>query len=224
MRAERLATFALGAAVVAVGALAWWLQTRPALVVDASPLAGLPRSAGAWHSVELPLASAVESILRADFNLQRAYYDSAYYDSAGASPVWLYIGYYGTARGGRPEHIPRGCYTGAGWDIESARVIDAGDGSGRRMTEYRVARNGDRQLVHYWYRSSRRTGMVGGVDQRLDQILGRLLQGRADGALIRLSTTLGPSDESQARARLFALGRELEGQLAQHWPAEHPRS
>ena len=218
MSAERLGTVALAAAVLAVGALAWWLQTRPALLVDPSPLASLPRSAGAWRSEEMPLASAVESILRADFNLQRAYYDGP-----DATPVWLYIGYYGTERGGRPEHIPRGCYTGAGWDIASAREIVAGDGSPRRMTEYRVERGGERQLVHYWYRSARRSGMIGGVDQRLDQILGRLSQGRADGALIRLSTPLRADGETPARARLVALGDELERQLAQHWPIERPR-
>jgi EpsI family protein len=219
MTAERLGTFALAAAVLAVGALAWWLQTRPALVVDASPLASLPRHVGEWRSVDLPLESAVESILRADFNLQRAYFPGP----EDAVPVWLYVGYYGTERGGRPEHVPRGCYTGAGWDIASARVFAAEDGSGRRVNEYRVERAGARQLVHFWYRSARRTGMVGGVDQNLDRILGRLQTGRADGALIRLSTALGPGGEPEARARLLALGRELDLQLAQYWPAERPR-
>ena len=49
---------------------------------------------------------------------------------AEADPIWVYIGYYGTERGGRPEHVPRGCFTGAGWDIASARVIGAEDGYG----------------------------------------------------------------------------------------------
>jgi EpsI family protein len=223
MTAHRLGTWALAGAVVAAGALAWWLQTRPTLVVDASPLASLPRTVGSWHSVEMPLQSAVESILRADFNLQRAYYYPA---STGdppapkADPVWVYVGYYGTERGGRPEHVPRGCYTGAGWDIASARVIAAEDGSGRRMQEYRVERAGQQQLVHFWYRSARTTGMIGGIDQRLDQILGRLGNGRADGALVRLSTGFRPGGEAEARARLLALGRELDPQLARYWPVE----
>ena len=62
--------------------------------------------------------------LRADFNLQRAYTGPA------GSLIWLYLGYYGTDRGGRPEHTPRGCYTGAGWGIEQARTFDVrGDGT-----------------------------------------------------------------------------------------------
>jgi EpsI family protein len=219
MIAERLSTLALAASVVAVGALAWWLQTRPALVVDASPLATLPPTLGNWRSRELPLESAVESILRADFNVQRAYFSAP-----EARPVWLYIGYYGTERGGRPEHVPRGCYTGAGWAIESARVIGAGDGSDRRLNEYRVEKAGERQLVHFWYRSARSTGMIGGIDQRLDQIAGRLRSGRADGALIRVSTNLSNEGESEARARLLAFGTDLDRQLAQYWPVEHPQN
>jgi EpsI family protein len=218
MNAERLGTWALAAGVLAVGALAWWLEMRPALAVDPSPLAVLPRTLGDWQSVELPLDSAVESILRADFNVQRAYVSAP-----EAPPIWLYIGYYGTDRGGRPEHVPRGCYTGAGWDIAAASVIDAGDGSQRRLQEYLVEREGDRQLVHFWYRSSRSTGMIGGIDQRLDQILGRIETGRADGGLIRVSTRLDASGEAEARARLLAFGGELDRQLADHWPVERPR-
>jgi EpsI family protein len=218
MTAERLGTWALAAAVLAVGALAWWLQTRPGLVVDASPLASLPSTVGTMRSVEMPVESAVESILRADFNVQRAYVPPP-----KADPIWVYIGYYGTERGGRPEHVPRGCYIGAGWDIESASVVGAGDGTDRRMNEYLVEKAGERQLVHFWYRSARRTGMIGGIDQRLDQIVGRIRTGRADGALIRVSTTLTSGGESEARARLLGFGSELDRQLAQHWPVERPR-
>jgi len=219
MTRDRLGTWALAAGIAAVGALAWWLQSRPAVAVDASPLAGLPRTVGGWRSQDLPLDTAVESILRADFNLQRAYFSGA----ETQRPVWVYIGYYGTERGGRPEHVPRICYTAAGWDIASARVVGAENGSERRTNEYRVEKAGQRQLVHFWYRSARRTGMIGGIDQRIDQVLGRLRTGRADGALIRLSTPIGPGGESEARARLLALGDELDRQLASYWPAERPR-
>jgi EpsI family protein len=218
--AERLGRWGLAALVLAVGALAWWLQTRPSLAVDPTPLANLPHHVGAWRSVDVPLDTAVESILRADYNLQRAYFPDP---GPTTRPVWLYVGYYGTERGGRPEHTPRGCFTGAGWDIAAASVVAAEDGTHRRMNEYRVQRSTDRQLVHFWYRSARRTGMVGGLDQNLDRILGRLNSGRADGALVRLSTPIDGGGEAEARERLLALGQELDLQLAQYWPAEQPR-
>lgn len=220
MNADRLGRWALVGSILLVGGTAWWLQTRPALVVDVSPLATLPRTIGDWRSADVPLDSAVESVLRADANVQRAYSSEA---EGPIDPVWVYIGYYGTERGGRPEHVPRWCYTAAGWDIVSARVLRDEDGSERRMNEYLVARHGERQLVHYWYRSARRTGMVGGMDQRVDQIVGRLEGGRSDGALVRVSTTLDAQGESAARARLLAFGGELDRQIAHHWPVERSR-
>jgi hypothetical protein len=118
--------------VLAVGSLAWWLQMRPALAVDPAPLANLPRQVGMWRSVDLPLDSAVESILRADFNLQRAYVPGR---DAAHDPVWLYIGYYGTQRGGRPEHTPARLLHGGGLGHRRGADRRAEDGSGRYLNE-----------------------------------------------------------------------------------------
>ena len=85
-----------------------------------------------------------------------------------------------------------------------------------------MERDGERQLVHFWYRSHRRTGLLGGLDQNLDRLLGRLLDGRADGALIRLSTPLGDGDEVTARGRRLAFAAAFDPLLAAHWPSEAP--
>lgn len=214
VKLERLGTALLCALLVGVGALAWWIQLQPPLRVDASQLGTLPKQIGAWASRDVPLETAVEAELRADMNLQRLYVHPT-----GAA-VWVYIGYYGTARGGRPEHTPRGCYTGAGWGIESTRRLDVDPQSALRVNEYVVEREGERQLVHFWFRSHRRTGLVGGLDQNLDRLLGRLLDGRADGALIRLSTAIEPGEEVAARGRLLAFAAALDPLLAARWPSE----
>jgi EpsI family protein len=158
----------------------------------------------------------VEDELRADINLQRLYVHPT------GNAVWLYVGYYGTARGGRPEHTPRGCYTGAGWGIESSRRLEVDPNGVLRVNEYVVERDGERQLVHFWYRSHRKTGLLGGMDQNLDRLVGRLLEGRADGALIRLSTPLAAGDEVAARGRLLAFAATLDPLLAARWPDETP--
>jgi hypothetical protein len=66
--------------------------------------------------------------------------------------------------------------------------------------------------------------MTRGLDQTLDQVMGRLLEGRADGALVRLSTTLDDGDVEAARSRLLAFAAVVEDQIASHWPAEAPSS
>jgi len=205
----------LALALLSAGALAWSLQLRPSLAVDIQPLAELPTRAGSWRMAEdVPIEPAIESELRADLNLQRVYVSPA------AEPIWLYVGYYGTDRGGRPEHTPQFCYPSQGWAIASDRVLEVSPSTRLRVNEYLVERNGDRQLVHFWYRSHLRTGMLGGLDQNLDRMLGRIAYGRADGALIRLSTPIGPEGDVPARGRLIAFASELDPMFAAHWPVE----
>lgn len=213
---ENLGTIALVAAMVAVGALGWWLQLGPRVYVDASPLEEVPASIGNWESVDIPVPPAVEDVLRADFNLQRVY------ANRGGQVVWLYVGYYGTESGGRPEHTPRGCYTGAGWGIESSRIVDVTPDGALRVNEYLVVNARERRLVHFWYRSHRRTGILGGFDQNMDRLMGRLLDDRADGALVRLSTVIEEGDMIAARGRLLAFSSLLDPILANHWPTETP--
>ena len=201
---------------MAVGALGWWLQFRPAQRVDASALATLPLVISDWQGEDIPLGQTVEAELRADFNLQRIYLDR------GGVPIWIYLGYYGTDRGGRPEHTPRFCYTGAGWSIDSAQTISLDPAHQLRAKEYLVSREGERRLVVFWYRSHRRTGMTGGLDQNLDRMAGRLFAGRADGALIRTSTPLEGDDVEGARARLVDFARTLDALVAARWPEEVP--
>lgn len=217
MTRDRIASTILIVVLSSVGLLGWWLQLRPGLEVDATALASLPEDIPPWWSEDVALDEAVEAELRADLNLQRVYVDPT------GEPVWLYIGYYGTSRGGRPEHTPRGCYTGAGWSIDAARRIPTDASGTRHVNEYLVSRNGTRQLVHFWFRSHREERLLGGIDQNLDRLVGRLGSGRSDGALIRLSADVTDGDEVGARSRLLAFGARLDPLLGERWPSETPR-
>ena len=214
MSRQNLEAIALVGFMLVVGGLGWWLRATPALHVEAASLAEVPTRIAGWQSTEIPLGSVVESELRADFNLQRAYVNPE------GELVWLYVGYYGTERGGRPEHTPRGCYTGAGWGIEASRTIVVNPGGMLRVNEYLIEQRGERRLVHFWYRSHRRTGILGGLDQNIDRLVGRLFDGRADGALIRLSTPIRRDDVEGARSRLRSFADLIDPLLDDHWPTE----
>jgi EpsI family protein len=209
-----LGTALLVAAFLAVGAAAWALQLRPPLVVDASPLDALPPKLADWVSVDVPLETTVEAMLRADYNVQRLYRHPL------GDVVWVYFGYYGTDRGGRPEHTPVECFRAHGWEVAEPRSLEVDGPSGLRVEEFVVAQGGSWQLVHYWFRSHRSTGLRGGVDQTLDRLFGRLLGGRADGSLVRISTPLRDGDRVSARSRLLPFAAALDRQLAAHWPRE----
>lgn len=217
MTGERIGTIGLFAGLVLAGGLAWWLQLKEPLVPEGSALDALPRSIAGMRAVDVPMESLVERILQADHNLQRAYRD------ATGALVWLYVGYYGTERGGKPEHTPGACYRGAGWNIDRHRVLEVRPGSDLRVNEFLVSRDDERRLVHFWFRSYRSTGMLGDLDQNIDRLLGRLFDDRADGALVRVSTPLMGYDEVNARSRLLYFASAVDPLLGQHWPREYRR-
>ena len=131
------------------GALDWVLWLKPPLRVDAAPLAALPESLDGWQGRDIPLEGTVESMLQADFNLQRVYAHPL------GDAIWIYVGYYGTARGGRPEHTPPVCFKAHGYRILDRRVVSLDPARGLRANEMLVAYGGHRELVLYWYRSHR---------------------------------------------------------------------
>jgi EpsI family protein len=217
MNGERLATHGLVVAMFAVAAITWWFQLRPALEFDAARLGELPLRLGAWEGEPVPLESTVERMLRADLNVQRTYRSVS-----APEVIWMYVGYYGTRRGGRPEHTPDVCYPSAGWRIESNEVWASAAAPELRANEMLVSRRGQRRLVHYWYRSARSPVLLGLLPVSVDQLSGRLSNGRADGALVTLSTPLADGALEPARERLLDLRRPLEGELAERWPNETP--
>ncbi|MDJ0788376.1 MAG: EpsI family protein [Myxococcota bacterium] len=212
---EKMQTIAIAIGLTVVAAFAWWAQVRPGLDVDASALATLPREIGKWQSVDIPLEDTVEAMLRADFNLQRIYQHPL------GHRVELYVGYYGTDRGGRPEHTPWICYPSGGWEILSSQVLWVDESQGIRANEMTVEKGGERHLVQFWYRSHRSPSLVNGLDQVLDRLVSHATGRRADGALIRISTPIA-LDEVSARTRLIAFGSTLEGLIGTRWPSEEP--
>ncbi|MFQ5416485.1 MAG: exosortase C-terminal domain/associated protein EpsI [Myxococcota bacterium] len=219
MDSERKLLLGLIAALLVAGGLSWSSYLRPSLEVQPEILRGLPLILPHWRGRDIPIDGGVEEMLAADFNVQRSYVHPS------GDVVWFYVGYYGTERGGRPEHTPWVCYPSNGWEIVRRQVVRLDTPSERRANEILVERGGEQRLVHFWYQSRRSRDMLGGFDQALDRLLGRLQGGRADGSLVRLSTPLhGPSDEAGARSRLAAFGAEILPRLVDHWPSEAPAS
>lgn len=211
---ERGSTFAAIAILLAAGFAAWGFQLRPALATAPESLAALPYELGSYRGVESPVGENVEEMLRADFNVQREYLHPF------GQVVWLYVGYYGTERGGTPEHTPRTCYVAHDWEVLDERTVATDPETGHRAVELLVESRGQQQLVLFWYRSYRASGLLSTAALQLDHVLGRLSDGRGDGALVRLSTPLIGIERSAARGMLASFARQLEPELAAVWPVE----
>jgi len=204
--------------LVVAGCAVWWLHFRMPVELDPSSIKGISLTLDHWQGTEIPLSDGVEKMLRADSQFQRRYL------SPDADVVWLYVGYYGTGRGGRPEHTPWVCYPSAGWvilsGVEMSPIGDSSGGSGDRLNELVVEQGGARRLVHFWYQTHRTKSIATETGLTIDHVLGRLsASGRADGALVRLSTPIDRAGIEPARQRLRDFATALEPNLRENWPS-----
>lgn len=214
MMGERLQSAGLVAVLLATGALAWALTLRGDRSLDVAGLEALPAVLEGWQSIDIELDQAVADMLRADANVQRAYLHPLGY------VVHVYVGYYGTDRGGTPEHTPDVCYPAQGWQIEESEVVPVGGSESFSVREFQVERDGDRQLVHFWYRTRATTGILSTWGLRWHHFWERLRSDRADGALVRLSTPIEADDLDAAREKLRLMDRAVEAELSLAWPRE----
>lgn len=200
------------------GAASWWLLLRNVPETDPSSLDALATTLGGWQAIDIEMDQAVADVLGADPNVQRAYHHPLGYT------VFVYVGYYGSQRGGVPEHTPSVCYPAQGWKIVESREQTVGGRSGLDVREFVVESERSKRLVHFWYRTSQTSGITSIPGLRMWQFLGRMTNEGTDGALIRLSIPLHDSDGvdgtnwTSARERLFALDLQVEAELDRVWP------
>ena len=214
MNRDQLTFAAASVLILLAGALAWGFTLRDTLYVDSERLDAIPYEIGAWEGAPIPVEDTVETILMATYNLQREYVHPT------GDVVWLYVGYYGTERGGTPGHTPRACYVSHGWEIvEDDQIVRAAE-EGLRANEYLVELEGERRLVLFWFQSFRSRDLLSTLALRLDHVVGQLTAGRGDGALIRVSTPIFGDDREAARARLLGFAAELQAPLDAAWPDE----
>jgi len=213
LRSYPVSVFLLGLALIGIFTMA----LRPTLVVTEVRLDHLPMTIGSLTGTKLRFDVSVYTVLNADGNVLRNY------RSQDGRVINLYIGYYGTAKGGRAKSAPQYCYTGQGWSIERwDKVSIDPPGTGKvQINRMIVKKRAERQLVYFWHQSEA-TVMRTGWEQNLYKFKHRLLYNRNDGAFVRVSMTLpeGKREETEQRAREFS--RAVVPLLSQFWPVEEP--
>lgn len=212
MKGRTFEGIALVAMLVVAGAVSWWLLLRPPPETDPTRLDALPARFEGWQAFDIAIDESVAEMLAADHHVQRAYrHDQGYV-------VFVYVGYYGTRRGGTPEHTPDVCYPAQGWAILESHERRVGGRDGFDLREFLVEQEGERRLVHFWYRTDHASGLTSTTDLRLHHFWSRLTRNRGDGALVRLSTIIRGEEVDAARARLLGLEVAVEDALDRVWP------
>jgi EpsI family protein len=159
------------------------------LAPEATALNALPLQIGDWRGQDAGrLDRDTEAVLQADSYLMRTY-------ARGQLPVDLFVAYYATQRSGHTIHSPLNCLPGTGWEWVTRRRAHVALRSGQAIEiNANVARkNGQEDLVYYWYQSH---GRAEASEFRNKILLVRdaLTLHRSEGALVRVTAPVRPGD------------------------------
>jgi EpsI family protein len=185
--------------------------------VVATNLERMPMDIGGYSGKEDRFPQSVYDELGADLHLYR------HYRNTTGSEIDLYIGYYGTAKGGRTGHNPYACFPSSGWAIvESYAVpVPAIPYQDDVKVNYIMTKKGDIHLiVLHWYQSEGVKVLDTGLKQNVQRLIGKILRNRNDGAFVRLSTEVKANEVSEAKERVFAFCQKILDLMPRYWPEE----
>lgn len=209
-----IAALILVATTVAVLAI----DSRKDPVVIATNLENIPMDIAGFSGSDDFFSQFVYDELNADLNVYR------HYTSKEGNQIDLYIGYYGTAKGGRTPHNPYACFPSSGWAIVGERGVTLnprGYAQGVDVKFLHVKKDGVHNIVFHWYQSAGNKVLATGFQQNIQRLKGRIFYNRNDGAFIRIST-LASEEENVDEA--FDIVRSFSNQvlslLPQYWPVE----
>lgn len=199
------------------------IASRSEPVVVKTNLENLPMEISGYTATEDFFSDSVYTELNADKHVYR------HYRSDDGLQVDLYIGYYGTAKGGRTGHNPYACLPGAGWGIVETRKVQLTAHS-LPLTKYYpngvevnyvLARKGDTyESVLHWYQSAGTRILSTGIQQNIQRFFGRLFRNRNDGAFVRVSAFSDEDHIKEAESSVRSFALQVQSLLPKYWPVE----
>ena len=186
-------------------------------VVVKTNLENIPMQIGDYRGWDVPLPQSVYDELQADFHVNRQY------EAPDGRALSLYIGYYGTAKGGRTGHNPFACLPGAGWGIvESGKVkaYPSYASEGVELNYVVAAKDGVKTVMLHWYQTGGDKVLATGLQQNIDRFVSRALYNRNDGAFVQVNAVVKKDDISVSKEMIAKFSSEVLEILPKHWPEE----
>ena len=199
--------FVAAAVLMAAAALVLQAHSRSELFPARQPLASLPLHFGGWRGQEFSLDQQTLDILGQGEFLLRDYDDP----SQPQPPIGLFLAYFPSQKAGDTIHSPNHCLPGAGWVPTRRQVVQISrpDGSSFPANRYVVSKQGNRQLVLYWFQAHGRA-VASEYWAKYYLVADSIRMNRSDGALVRLISPMyqGESPDA-AQSRLMKIGSQL---------------
>jgi EpsI family protein len=195
--------------------LGFLISKRGIPVVVETNLEKIPRKVAGYEGIEDSFPESVYRELNADRHIYRHYIDS------DGVRIDLYIGYYGTAKGGRTGHNPYACFPGTGWGIIKTDKTNIRYRNKKAPVNLMVAQKGNvYETVCHWYQSNKDKVLATGIQQNIQRFISRIKYNRDDGAFVRISMRSDKDNIELARKKTLQFATKIVSILPQYWPVE----
>ena len=215
------AAMVTAALVTLGGALAWQaMPQRQTAAIERESFMLFPRQIGEWTQAgpRETLSNSVALSLNAD-----DYHSITLVKEGAAQPVGFFTAWYeDQSKGG--VHSPEICLPGGGWEIAWLERSDMTEIVGSdvpfRMNRAIIQKGETRMMVYYWFEQKGRK-VAWDFAAKFWLMMDGIRTGRTDGALVRLTTLIGPNEtEADAEARLQEVLIDLQEPLPRFIPAD----
>lgn len=186
-------------------------------VVVKTNLENLPMQIAGYQGTKDSFSQAVYDVLDADLHVYR------HYRSGDDAPLSLYLGYYGTAKGGRTGHNPYACLPGAGWGIlqrGTVQVFPSYKPGGVDVNFVVAGKDGINNVMLHWYHAAGTKILSTGLEQNIQRFVGRILHNRNDGAYVQVNSIATNEEIPASKDKLAEFVHEIMEQLPHYWPEE----
>ncbi|KJS03133.1 MAG: EpsI family protein [Desulfobulbaceae bacterium BRH_c16a] len=202
--------------ILAAGALAARFSISIPVVVQTN-LEKLPMVIENYTATEDFFSEAIYKELNADKHVYR------HYKSLNGDLVNLYIGYYGTAKGGRTGHNPYACLPGQGSAIVDTDVVylkQTATGKSVPVNYVLSRKDGADTILLHWYQVAGDKVVSTGLMQNIKRFTGRILHNRNDGAFVQVTASSVEGNVQKTREKAVEFAERILNLLPGYWPEE----
>ncbi|MCU7885630.1 MAG: VPLPA-CTERM-specific exosortase XrtD [Candidatus Thiodiazotropha sp. (ex Lucinoma annulata)] len=204
------------ASVVLIGLSSIYVKTQQEIQPDRQAFSEFPLQVGEWKGSDGRLEEIYLDSLKLD-----DYLIGDYVNPVG-SRVNFYVAYYASQQAGSAAHSPRSCIPGGGWKIEKVTQVEIPglemNGQPLQTNRLVIKRGEFKQLVYYWFQQRGR-GITNEWLVKWYLFQDGLTQHRTDGALVRLTTTIGATEDwEDGDRRLVEFASEVVPRLGTYIP------
>ncbi|MES9950271.1 MAG: VPLPA-CTERM-specific exosortase XrtD [Candidatus Thiodiazotropha sp.] len=208
--------YAVLVSIVLISLSSLYVGTLQQILPERQAFSSFPMQVGNWKGDKDRLEWIYFKSLKLD-----DYFIGDYADTLG-SRINFYIAYYASQQAGSAAHSPRSCIPGGGWEIERVTTVDIPglqvNGETLKVNRLVIKRGETMQLVYYWFQQRGRV-ITNEWLVKWYLFLDGLAMHRTDGALVRLTTSIGMDEGwTDGDKRLVGFAKKVVPLLDEYIP------